>query len=62
MDNGIERGRFTTKWYGESQPKHDNTTVEGRAKNRRVELAIVANEEMKEQAEKQAEQQQNDGN
>lgn len=57
VDAGIDRGRFTTKWYGESQPKYDNGTVEGRAKNRRVELAIVANEEMKEEAKKQAEQQ-----
>lgn len=56
VDNGIDRGRFTTKWYGESQPKYDNSTVEGRSKNRRVELAIVANEELKEQAKKEAEQ------
>lgn len=59
VDTGVDRGRFTTKWYGESQPKYDNNTAEGRAKNRRVELAIVANEELKEQAKKQAEQQQN---
>ncbi|CAL66586.1 OmpA family protein [Christiangramia forsetii] len=55
VDNGIDRGRFTTKWYGESQPKYDNTTADGRSKNRRVELAIVANEELKEQAKKEAE-------
>lgn len=57
VDNGIEKGRFTTKWYGETQPKYDNSTAEGRAKNRRVELAIVANEELKEEAKEQAEQQ-----
>ncbi|MHA6280449.1 OmpA family protein [Salinimicrobium sp. CAU 1759] len=51
---GISSGRITTKWYGESQPKYDNSTVEGRSKNRRVELAIVANEELKRQAEEQA--------
>lgn len=56
VENGIDRGRFTTKWYGESQPKYDNSTAEGRSKNRRVELAIVANEELKEQAKKEAEQ------
>ena len=56
VDNGIDRGRFTTKWYGESQPKYDNSTAEGRSKNRRVELAIVANEELKEEARKEAEQ------
>ncbi|WP_300437531.1 OmpA family protein [Christiangramia sp.] len=60
VDNGIDRGRFTTKWYGESQPKYDNSTAEGRSKNRRVELAIVANEELKEQAKQQAEQQNNE--
>lgn len=62
VESGIDRGRFTTKWYGESQPKYDNTTAEGRAQNRRVELAIVANEEMKEEAMKKAEQKNNNEN
>ncbi|PRX47329.1 OmpA family protein [Salegentibacter salegens] len=53
---GLSSGRFDTKWYGEAQPKYDNETAEGRAKNRRVELAIVANDELKEEAKKQAEQ------
>lgn len=56
-DNGVNRGRFTTKWYGEAQPKYDNSTADGRAKNRRVELAIVANQDLKEEAKQQAEQQ-----
>lgn len=47
---GVDVGRFTTKWYGESQPKGDNETKEGKAQNRRVELAIVASEELKEEA------------
>ena len=47
---GISPTRFTTKWYGENQPKADNATTEGKAKNRRVELAIVASEELKEEA------------
>ncbi|TVZ28272.1 outer membrane protein OmpA-like peptidoglycan-associated protein [Gillisia sp. Hel_I_86] len=51
VSDGISKGRFDTKWYGEAQPKYDNTTEEGRAKNRRVELAIVANEQMKKEAE-----------
>ncbi len=51
---GISGGRIDTKWYGESQPKYDNSTVEGRSKNRRVELAIVASEELKEEAKEQA--------
>lgn len=47
---GISSGRFTTNWYGPNQPKYDNGTVEGRAKNRRVELAIIASEELKKEA------------
>jgi len=55
VNNGLSSGRFDTKWYGESQPKYDNTTEDGRAKNRRVELAIVANEKMKQEAEQATE-------
>ena len=50
VSNGISQNRLTTNWYGEAQPKYDNSTAEGRAKNRRVELAIVASEELKEKA------------
>lgn len=53
---GIDANRFTTKWYGENQPKGDNTTKEGKATNRRVELAIVASEELKEEAKEKAKQ------
>ena len=55
VNEGISSGRIDTKWYGESQPKYDNSTVEGRAKNRRVELAIVANEELIEEAKRETE-------
>ncbi|CAN5216501.1 OmpA family protein [soil metagenome] len=51
VNNGVSKGRFETKWYGESQPKYDNNTADGRAKNRRVELAIVANEQLQREAE-----------
>lgn len=51
--NGISGGRLTTNWFGETQPKHDNSTVEGRAKNRRVNVAILPNEKMIEDAKKQ---------
>lgn len=47
---GIASDRFTTKWYGESQPKADNSTPEGKAKNRRVELGIIASDALKEEA------------
>lgn len=53
---GLEISRFTTNWYGEEQPIADNTTAEGRAKNRRVNLAILPNEKMIEDAKKEADQ------
>ncbi len=51
---GVSASRLTTKWYGESQPKVDNSTPENRALNRRVEFAITANEKMKAEAKKEA--------
>ena len=50
ISQGIDVDRFTIKWYGENQPKADNATAEGKSKNRRVELAIVASEELKQEA------------
>ncbi len=47
---GVVSGRVSTKGYGEAQPISDNTTAEGKAENRRVELAIYANERMKKAA------------
>lgn len=47
---GVAANRFTVKWYGETQPKYPNTSEANRVLNRRVELAIVANEEMKKDA------------
>jgi outer membrane protein OmpA-like peptidoglycan-associated protein len=51
---GLSLGRFTTNWYGEQTPVGDNTTPEGRAQNRRVNIVIVPNEKMKQDAEKEA--------
>ncbi|MDB4293634.1 OmpA family protein [Maribacter sp.] len=51
---GLDSGRFTTKWYGEAQPIGDNETKEGKAQNRRVELAIIADEELKKEAKAKA--------
>ena len=56
VSQGISRSRLTTYAHGETLPKYDNTTSEGRAKNRRVELGIVANEKMKQDAQKQVKQ------
>jgi outer membrane protein OmpA-like peptidoglycan-associated protein len=50
----IDNSRIRTKWYGEDQPKFPNDTPENMAKNRRVEFAIYANEQMKEKAQEQA--------
>jgi len=54
-EKGINTARVTTKGYGELAPKYDNTTDEGRTRNRRVEFLITANEKMITDAEKEAE-------
>ncbi|WP_326461913.1 OmpA family protein [Chitinophaga sp.] len=51
---GIASNRVQTYWYGESQPKVANDSEENRAKNRRVEFAIFANEKMKTEAKNEA--------
>ena len=52
VSQGVAGNRFTVKWYGEGQPKYPNDSEANRALNRRVELAVVANEEMKQDAQK----------
>lgn len=49
--NGVKGGRLNTVAYGESEPIASNDTEAGRAKNRRVEVIILANDELKRKAE-----------
>jgi outer membrane protein OmpA-like peptidoglycan-associated protein len=51
---GIAYNRLTIKGFGESLPKYENVTEDGRTQNRRVEFMITANEKMKAAAEKEA--------
>lgn len=50
----IKSQRIVTKWYGEAQPKYSNESESDRARNRRVEFAIYANEKMVNDAKKEA--------
>jgi chemotaxis protein MotB len=42
-DNGVGAERLTAIGYGETRPVETNTTVEGRARNRRVSILIDSN-------------------
>ena len=41
---GVDAGHLSAAAYGEYKPVADNATVEGRAKNRRIEIALVPKE------------------
>ena len=47
---GVDATRVTATGYGSTQPVGDNSTVAGKAANRRVEVAIFANDKMKKAA------------
>lgn len=50
--HGVQGDRVSTRGMGLEQPIESNETEAGRAKNRRVEIAIWANDELKDKAEK----------
>ena len=51
---GVSRARLRTYGRGETEPVASNGTDDGRQQNRRVEVAIFANDQLKEQAKRQA--------
>lgn len=53
VSQGVPSSRLITLGKGFSEPIADNTTEEGRAANRRVEVVIVANDQLKKEAQQQ---------
>jgi len=51
---GVARDRIKTAGRGETEPITENTSETGRDQNRRVEVAIFASEELREEARQQA--------
>ncbi|WP_128544617.1 OmpA family protein [Larkinella soli] len=52
QSQGVKNNRLIEKGYGESQPIADNNNTNGRQQNRRVEVAIYANDKLKKAAER----------
>ena len=50
--HGISSSRLTSKGFGETIPKYDNTIADGQSQNRRCEFLISANDKMKADAAK----------
>ena len=53
VSQGVDASRLVTEGKGSSEPIADNSTKEGQAANRRVEIVIVANKDLKAEANKQ---------
>ncbi|AXE19072.1 hypothetical protein DR864_15595 [Runella rosea] len=56
LAHNVPQLRMVTQGFGEQTPKVSNGTDEGRRMNQRVEIAIVANQTLKKDAKRQAEQ------
>ncbi|WP_345949857.1 MULTISPECIES: OmpA family protein [unclassified Mucilaginibacter] len=54
VSNGVGSGRLNTQGKGFNEPIADNSTDSGRAQNRRVEVVIVANDQLKQEAKQSA--------
>jgi outer membrane protein OmpA-like peptidoglycan-associated protein len=54
---GVAGNRVQAYWYGATQPVVPNTSDANKAKNRRVEFSIFANDKMKSEAKKESGQQ-----
>ncbi len=52
---GVDGNRMSTVGKGIHEPIADNNTIEGRLQNRRVEIFILPNEKMIEEAQREAE-------
>ncbi len=50
VSQGVDRARIRPAGRGETEPVAPNSTAEGRQQNRRVEVAIYANDKLKSQA------------
>ena len=54
ISQGVSSGRIRTMGLGETEPKASNDTADGQAQNRRVEVAIFANEQAQAEARRRA--------